>query len=175
MIFFYDLILLIASFFYFPVLLMKKKWHGDMLMRFGFGLEKHIQSTEQSAIWLHAVSVGEVLSIINLIKELKSRYPHYVFVCSTVTRTGYNLAREKLPKQVNIIFAPLDISWIVKRYLNLIRPAIYIAAETEIWPNLFTLLTRHDVPVMIINGRISDKAFVGYQRYQGLFKRRLEP
>ncbi len=143
-------------------------------MRLGFGLKKHLNDLRPGqVVWLHAVSVGEVLSILPFIDQLIERYPRCFFVCTTVTKTGYLLAQDKLKSKAVVLFAPIDLSWVVNTYIHVIRPRLYIAAETEIWPNLFRCLHRYQVPIMIINGRISDSAFKGYSRFESFFKKAL--
>ena len=121
-------------------------------------------------IWIHAVSVGEVLAVLDIIQDLKKIYPHHQIVCSTVTITGYKLALEKLSKKDAVIYAPFDFSVVVKKYIRLIKPVIYIATETEIWPNLFYFLKKNNVPVIIINGRISTKSFKKYRLIKFLMR-----
>ena len=94
------------------------------------------------SIWIHAVSVGEVLAVTDLIGQVSKAYSKYQIVCSTVTKTGDTIAREKLGDQCLVLYAPLDFSWIVRKFISVIKPDIYISAETEIWPNLYTALFR---------------------------------
>jgi len=124
----------------------------------------------QQTIWVHAVSVGEVLTVCGFIEKLQARFPSKKIVCSVVTRTGYALAQARLRDQAHVIYAPLDFSWVVKKYVHAIAPCVYIAAETEIWPNLYAALEECSIPVIQINGRISDKSFKGYKRLSFLFK-----
>lgn len=164
----YDLIFLLLALFYFPYVLLKKKWHKGFRTRLGF-VDKssfaHLKDTKN--IWIHAVSVGEVIAIVDLVKSLQKKYPDYHLVFSTVTQTGNALAQKHFP-QSTVIYAPLDFSWVVRAYIRLIRPEIYVSAETEIWPNLYFALHKKSIPIIQVNGRISDKAFKGYQRFRFL-------
>ena len=172
MIILYNLIYTVFFLAYFPFLILRRKFHKDFLTRFGnFPANLKSQIKAGKNLWIHAVSVGEVLVICGLITELKKQFPRYQIVCSTVTLTGFKLAQEKLKDQAIVIYAPLDWSWVVKKYIQLIKPEIYIAAETEIWPGLYRSLKASRVPVAIVNGRISDTAFKGYQKIGFFIKR----
>lgn len=167
----YDFILFILVLFYIPFLIVRRKWHPGFWMRLGSLNHSCKRLREKENIWIHAVSVGEVLAIEDFISSLIQEFPSFQIVCSTVTKTGYALAQERFENKAIVIFAPLDFSWIVKKFINLINPKIYICAETEIWPNLYFFLNRRKVPIVQINGRISDKAFNGYQRIKFVLTR----
>ncbi|MGE3980995.1 MAG: 3-deoxy-D-manno-octulosonic acid transferase [Candidatus Omnitrophota bacterium] len=161
----FDIFYLILLFFYLPVLGIKRKLHRGYKMRMGFlsdDLKRKLSSKPN--IWLHAVSVGEVLAIADLVEKLKEKFPEKQIVCSVVTKTGYQIANQKLGKGVVVVYAPLDFSFVVGRFIRNIRPEIYILAETEIWPNLFHFLNHARVPIIQVNGRISDKSYSGYKR-----------
>lgn len=133
-------------------------------MRLGFFPKTLRQEiTKEKSIWFHAVSVGEVIAVLGLIERIKKDFPQHQIVLSTVTKTGYSVAQARLPIEDVIIYAPIDFSWVVRKYIRLIKPEIYITAETEIWPNLFTALSKQHIPIAQVNGRISDK---GYARYR---------
>ncbi len=165
---FYNLIFLIFMAMYFPYLFFKGKYHPEIWQRFRCILSKPYQG--KKAIWIHAVSVGEVLAVVDLVKQLKKEFSGYAFVLSTVTKTGHGIAQEQLKGVCEVIYAPVDLSWIVQKFIRVIQPKIYIAAETEIWPNLYTALYQNNVPIIQINGRISDKAFRGYAKVYFLTK-----
>jgi len=157
----YNLAFFIFSIVYLPYLLIKRKWHKDFSMRFGF--LKDLETSSAPRIWIHAVSVGEVVVIKNLLDEIRQRYPENPIVISVVTQTGFEMAQKISSQEDQVIYAPLDFSLSVRRYIDAINPRIYINAETEIWPNLLTQLHRRGVPIVQINGRISDRAFKGYR------------
>ena len=161
---FYDFLYAIFALIYFPFLIVRGKFHKDFSVRFGiFPLDLQGLIKNKKNIWIHAVSVGEILAIVGLIDKLKAISSQYQIVCSTVTATGYTLAQEKLKDKAIVVYAPLDFSGVVERYVRLIKPRLYIAAETEIWPNLYRALNKSQIPIAMINGRISDQSFGGYQ------------
>ncbi len=122
-------------------------------------------------IWIHAVSVGEVLAVSGLVRQLKEKLPQAHIVLSTTTRTGHEVAVSKLKEVDLVIYSPFDLSWVVEEFVRSINPKIYIAVETEIWPNLFKHLSQKKVPIVIVNGRISQKTFEGYKRLAFFMKK----
>lgn len=131
--------------------------------RLGYYPEERIRSIAgKKIIWLHSVSVGEVIASIPLVMELKKRHPDYSLVMSTVTDTGRETAINKLPFLDAVIFFPFDFTFFVNTAIDTIRPNIFIMLETEIWPNFLRALKRKNIPAILINGRISDRS---YKRY----------
>ena len=120
------------------------------------------------AIWIHAVSVGEVLAAKPLAEGLRRRFPGQAVFVSTTTETGQRLARERLQSVDGIFYFPLD--WIVpvRRALRSIHPALVIAMETEIWPNFLREARRLGIPVIFANARISEKSFARFKRWEFL-------
>lgn len=167
----YDILFIIFSIFYLPYLLLKRKWHNKMAMRFGFFKKEDLGLSDKKRIWIHAVSVGEVMVIRNLIKKIKAAYPQFQIVVSVVTPTGFSLAKTIVDSEDTLIYAPVDLSFAVRKYVRLIDPILYLNAETELWPNFLTALHARDIPIIQINGRISDSAFKGYRFTKFLFKR----
>jgi 3-deoxy-D-manno-octulosonic-acid transferase len=127
------------------------------------------------AIWIHAVSVGELLSSIALAKRLKETYPGRPLVVSTTTITGQSLARERMPFADAIFYFPLDWNFCVRRVLLAVRPSIVVVLETEIWPNFLREARRQNIPVLFVGGRISERSFGRYQRYLSKFGFFLRP
>jgi 3-deoxy-D-manno-octulosonic-acid transferase len=121
------------------------------------------------AIWIHAVSVGEVLASAPLVAALKLRFPKRCVFVSTTTETGQRLARQRLTQADGIFYFPLDWVVAVRRALRTVRPALAIVMETEIWPNFLREARRHDVPVLFANARISSRSFARFQRWEWLF------
>ncbi|HLY41020.1 MAG TPA: 3-deoxy-D-manno-octulosonic acid transferase [Terracidiphilus sp.] len=119
-------------------------------------------------IWLHAVSVGEVLAVSRLVSELDQAFAGYTLLISTTTRTGQNLARERFGA-ARVFYCPLDLPWAVRAYLNALRPRLLILAETEFWPNLLTGCFRRGIPVAVVNARISDRSWPRYQALKSLW------
>jgi 3-deoxy-D-manno-octulosonic-acid transferase len=122
------------------------------------------------ALWVHAVSVGEVLAAKPVIEGLRRRYPGRPVFASTTTETGQRLARERLQLADAIFYFPLD--WIVpvRRALRTIRPALVIVMETEIWPNFLHEARRRGIPVVFANARISERSFARYNRWEFLIR-----
>jgi len=168
----YDLLFFIFIIFYFPVLMIRGKWHRGYIQRWGvFASDLKSALIGRKNIWIHAVSIGEVSAVIGLIRRLKKEYPSLGIVCSTVTQTGYSLAKQSLNDGEVVIFAPLDFSFVVKKFIRLICPKVYIAAETELWPNLYTFLDQQKIPIVLVNGRISDRSLGRYKRGRFLVKK----
>ena len=166
----YEIIYIIGFVCYLPILFLKGKWHEHFAMRFSLWPHWQVQALkEKKNIWVHAVSVGEVLAVQGVISAVKKLLPEHKVVISTVTKTGYQLACSKFPDDI-VVYAPLDFRAVVFRYIHFIKPKIYIAAETEIWPNLFYALNRKKVPIVLINGRISDTSYRQYQRINFLLE-----
>jgi 3-deoxy-D-manno-octulosonic-acid transferase len=132
----------------------------------------------QRAIWIHAVSVGEVLAAKPLAEGLQRRFPGCAIFVSTTTETGQRLARERLQSVDGIFYFPLDWMVPVRRALRSIHPALVIVMETEIWPNFLREARRRGVPVIFANARISEKSFARFKRWDFLvgefFKRTLQ-
>lgn len=116
------------------------------------------------AIWIHAVSVGEVFAALPLANQLKQRYPRRRLVVSTTTTTGQQLARERMKCADAIFYFPLDWKGPVTRALRAVRPGIVIIVETEIWPNFLRECRRAGVPVVFVNGRLSERSYRGFLR-----------
>src|ERR1039458_7167050 len=124
---------------------------------------------ERPLIWLHAVSVGEVLAITRLVKTLDAELPEFFVAISTTTRTGQELARERFGAN-RVFYCPLDLPWAVHAYLKALNPRLLILAETEFWPNLLSGCFRRGIPVAVVNARISDRSWPRYRLLRGLWK-----
>src|SRR5882724_4334833 len=120
------------------------------------------------AIWIHAVSVGEVLSGVTLARRLKEKYPGRPLIISTTTMTGQALARERMSFADAVIYFPLDWVFAVRKALDAVRPAVVIVLETEIWPNFLRLARKRGVPVIFVGGLVSERSFVRYQKWLGV-------
>lgn len=124
------------------------------------------------AVWLHAVSVGEVLTAMELLRRLKIALPGVPLYVSTTTLTGRTMAEEKLKDLADgVFFLPFDYAAAIRRVIRRIRPGVLVVMETEIWPNLFREVKRGGASVLIVNGRISDRAAPRYQRLAWFFRR----
>ena len=124
-----------------------------------------------SSIWVHAVSVGEVNAAIQLLKRLRKKYPAMPIVLSTITDTGQKVALAKVPEGVRVVYLPFDCKWVLERAFRRVRPKILIIMETELWPNILRLSYKRNVPVIILNGRISAKSSLGYKKISFFMKR----
>jgi 3-deoxy-D-manno-octulosonic-acid transferase len=178
--FIYSFLLAIAALVLTPYWLVQGLRHGkyfsNLPERLGFSYPSLEEGKKpQGAILLHAVSVGEVLSGISLARTLKKAYPERPLVISTTTITGNALARERIPFADAVIYFPLDWTFCVRRALNAIKPSLVIILETEIWPNFLRQARRHNIPVLFVSGRISDRSFLRYQKYLGSFGFFLRP
>jgi 3-deoxy-D-manno-octulosonic-acid transferase len=129
---------------------------------------------QRPIIWVHAVSVGEVLAVSRLVNSLGDALPQYMVVISTTTRTGQALARERFGPS-RVFYCPLDLPWAVRAWLNALRPRLLVLAETEFWPNLLNGCYRRKIPVAVVNARISDRSWPRYQRLRSLWSPFLEP
>ncbi len=129
--------------------------------RLGWGIPR--RDPGRKAIWIHAVSVGEVLSLQNLVAELRRRHPRWQIFFSTLTNTGYRLARQRIKGTDGIFFVPFDFGWSVRRVLGALQPSVLVLAESEFWPNLLRLSHKRGVTVILANGRISDRSFRRYR------------
>jgi len=161
----YDLIALVFTLLLLPVYLFKGKFHGGFLNRLGF---LPVLGKLDRPIWIHAVSVGEALVVRGLLSQLRNAYPDKKFVVSTVTPTGNAIAKGFISKNDLLIYLPLDFSFIVSKVIKRINPSLVVIAETEIWPNLISVLYSNKIPVVIVNGRISDNSFRGYSKIRPL-------
>jgi len=147
-----------------------QKYREGMLKRLGrvpAGLAGGRAAAGKSrVIWLHAVSVGEVLAVSRLVGELDRAFPDSHLLISTTTRTGQALACERFGAE-RVFYCPLDLPWAVRAYLNALKPRLLILAETEFWPNLLSGCFRRRIPVAVVNARISDRSWPRYLMLQG--------
>jgi len=163
----YDLIFMLFSIIYIPIYLFRGKFHAGFRQRLGI-LPRDLKLDRP--IWVHAVSVGEAVAIKGLVEELRMAYPEKKFVISTVTPTGNKIARGIAHPQDLVVYLPLDLSFIVRSVIRRIKPLFFVIAETEIWPNLISSLYCERIPVITVNGRISDASFKGYLAIRILLK-----
>jgi 3-deoxy-D-manno-octulosonic-acid transferase len=148
----------------------KGKYREGLSERLGWVPRRLREGDTRRTIWVHAVSVGEVLVAGRLVKELSASAPQYRVLLSTTTRTGQRLARERTSPSHTFYF-PLDFSWIVRRYLRALDPVLLVLVETEFWPNLLTECRRAAIPVAVVNGRVSDRSLPRYLRLRSFWAR----
>jgi 3-deoxy-D-manno-octulosonic-acid transferase len=135
------------------------RYYPTLRDRFGFPAIPQLRNS----IWVHAVSVGEVKAVERLLERLHEQFPERPLVVSTTTPTGQELARTRRDIIDQTFYFPIDLPWCVKRTLARVDPQMVIIAETEIWPNFLRACTQRRVPVVMINGRISDQSFARYR------------
>ncbi len=121
-------------------------------------------------IWVHAASVGEVICSIPLIKRIKKHFPQSEIVITTMTRTGHETAGAQIPEADAILLFPIDHPLFLRRTIAKIRPGLLLIAETELWPNLLRFCGKEGVPIILFNGRISEKSFRRYLLFKFFFK-----
>lgn len=162
----YSLILFNVTFSFFALLWRSRRIPGyrqgwaERLGYCPFQLEK--------SIWVHAVSVGETIAALPLIKQLINDYPHLPVVITNMTPTGAARVKSALKDSVKQVFIPYDIPNAVNRFLKKINPQIAIIMETELWPNLFACTREHKIPLVVLNARLSQQSAAGYARIPGL-------
>lgn len=141
---------------------LRRKWLRE---KFGYVPER------DSAIWIHAVSVGEVGASIRLLNKLRVEYPQSPLILSTITDTGQKVALDKAPEGTTVVYLPFDVNYILDRCLSRTKPRAFLVIETELWPNIFRTLARNRVPVLVLNGRISERSADGYRKISFFMKK----
>jgi 3-deoxy-D-manno-octulosonic-acid transferase len=163
--FIYNLAWMLILFFFLPIsLLTKNRW-------FDTRLALHLPSIpfKGKSIWIHALSVGEVISSLTLLDAIKGQYPSRPVVFTVKTVQGMKVAREKIGGKVDILLPmPLDCWWSISRLVNNINPSILLLVEGDIWPGLLYILKKRGVKVILINGRISPRTYRHYKRFRFL-------
>lgn len=166
----YNVLLVLGSPVIVCLLLTRKRCQRGLRGRLGC-VPTALQHLPHPVVWVHAVSLGEVTAIVPLLRAMKEEDPQQTIVVSTVTETG----REMVLKRLNWIaihcYAPLDFWWAVNRYVRVLNPRLFLLVESEIWPNLLTALTQHQVTVGLVNGRISPRSFSRYRLVKRFMKR----
>ena len=169
---FYSLLLLCAALLSLPwwivQMLRLGKYRSGLGERLGF-VPARLNDVKPGCIWVHAVSVGEVLAVSQLITELQLKYPDRQILVSTTTATGQSLARQRFGEN-RVFFMPLDFGFAVRRYLTALQPQLIVIAETEFWPNFLHLAGKRQTSLAIVNARISDRSFPRYRRFSRFFR-----
>src|SRR5579863_8662587 len=125
-----------------------------------------------SVIWVHAVSVGEVLAVSRLVDEMRLRFPRHKIFITTTTDTGQELARKRFGEE-SVFYFPLDFAFAIRPYLRALRPELVVIAETEFWPNFLRLAHASGAHIAVVNARISDRSWPNYRRFRRLLKEEL--
>ena len=141
--------------------------------RFGFFKFPDHFDSNRSTIWLHAVSVGEVLAAQPLVIELKKLYPQYQIFMTTMTPTGSDQASRLFSTEIFHSYLPYDSSLLLVRFINKMHPKLLIIMETEIWPNLLNIVSAHGTKILLANARLSEKSASGYSKFGGFSKKLL--
>ena len=156
-----------------PFVLLQLWWSG----RGNPGLRSHwrqrlgyLQAPPQPVIWVHAVSVGETIAAAPLVNALLRHYPEQPILMTAMTATGATRARALFGERVHVAFSPYDTPGAVSRFLDRARPVALVILETELWPNMVCLTRARDIPVMLVNARLSERSARGYRRIGGLVR-----
>jgi 3-deoxy-D-manno-octulosonic-acid transferase len=150
--------------------LLSKRFRKALPQRMGF-----FQSPSfKRPIWVHAASVGEVFCSIPLLKKIKNEFPHSRIVLTTMTSTGNETAKSYLPETDQVLFVPIDHPLIIRRTIKKIQPGLLLIAETELWPNLLRSCGKRGIPIILFNGRVSQRSFRRYLLFKFFFKECLQ-
>ena len=176
MVFVLDFLYFLAAVAYSPILIYRvikhKRYRSGWAQRFGKITRKY---PEKPCIWLHAVSVGEVNAAKTVINELQKKFAEYEIVISTTTDTGFARANTLFGKNLLVFFYPFDFSRVIRRAFRNIRPAICLLMELEVWPNFVHIAKKSNIPVIVVNGRISNRSFSRYRKIKpfvaGVFRK----
>jgi 3-deoxy-D-manno-octulosonic-acid transferase len=170
----YDLLLCLSAVVLVPYYILRGMRYGKTRrgIRERLGLFKSDQLkmlVSRRVIWIHAVSVGETRAAIPLVKSLRKKYPDVALVLSNVTETGRAIAKDI--SEIDLcIFAPFDLSWSVRRAIGQLQPSLVLIVETELWPNFLKQLHQRHIPVLLVNGRFSDRSFPRYLMARRIFR-----
>ncbi|HSW01453.1 MAG TPA: 3-deoxy-D-manno-octulosonic acid transferase [Sedimentisphaerales bacterium] len=160
-----DLAYVLAGLAFSPVLLYRmaahQRYRAGWGQRFGNVVRK---DPKKRCIWLHAVSMGEVNAAKTLVAEIERRYPDHEIVVSTTTDTGYAQADRLFGRKWTVFYFPFDVSWIIRKAFDRLQPSLCLLMELEVWPNFLFTAHRRQVPVVVLNGRISDRSFTRYRK-----------
>lgn len=174
----YNALLLFASLGALPYFAVKslyaRKYRAGLRQRFGH-VPLDVMATFKGVrpLWLHAVSVGEVIAAVPLVSALRRRFPQLPILVSTVTETGQATARDKMEADAYLYF-PLDYPGVVRHVIGYLQPRLFLIVETEIWPNVLREMARQGVPALLVNGRISPRSFQGYRRLRPFMRQVLQ-
>ncbi len=157
-----------------PVWLLRRRWREGLRERMGAGAERvgHALAGRQQ-VWVHAVSVGEVVAVSRMVEELDARLGRGSVAISTTTQTGQQLARERFGAG-RCFYFPIDLPWVVRSALRALRPRVLVLAESELWPNVLAECSGQRLPVVVVNARVSDRSLPRYLRLRRWWRPFLE-
>ncbi len=168
-----DFVYLLVALFITPCIVYRmvryRRYRAGWSNRFGKIIRK--DPALKKCIWLHAVSLGEVNAAKTLVKELENRFSDFEIVISTTTDTGFTRATAVFGANHKVFYFPLDFSCIMRRAFHGIQPAICLLMELEVWPNFVRIADQLNIPVVVVNGRISDESFSKYKKIKPITKR----
>lgn len=169
----YSFLLFSYLLLYFPAYYVRIRFHKEECLHLRQRLSLDLREAEQKkrSIWIHAVSVGEVLSLQNLVVEIKKNHPDWTINFSCLTNSGFHMAKQKLKGVDKIFFLPLDFRCVVLRFFQRIKPDVFVLAESEFWPNLLRVAHQRTRGVLLVNGRISPRSFRRFRKIKFLIKR----
>lgn len=161
----------LAIFFLSPLLIFKKKARAGLSQKLGLVPEAlRARAAELTGcLWFHSVSVGEFNALLPLLKEFKSLHPDQRVLVSTTTATGQALAKEKCKGLAEVIYFPYDLPFATSSWLDMLKPALFVIVETEIWPGFTYEAKKRGVKLAVVNGRMSPRSFNGYRRWKAFF------
>jgi 3-deoxy-D-manno-octulosonic-acid transferase len=147
------------------------KYRAGLAERLGWVPRRvRLPGEREPAIWVHAVSVGEVLAVASLVEELQRRLPEHRIFVSTTTDTGQALALKRFG-EANVLYFPMDFAFAIRTYLRLLRPRMVVIAETEFWPNFMRLAHASGARIAVVNARISDRSWPSYRRFRRFLRK----
>ena len=145
----------------------RKGWSEKFLGRLPVRASASQSAPAVPCVWFHAVSVGEVLLLGPVLKRLRAERPEIEAWLSITTQTGHDVARDKYP-ECRVVYFPLDFTWAVSNAITRVRPSLVVLVELELWPNFIRSVDRAGIPLVLINGRMSERSFRGYRRIRPL-------
>jgi len=171
----YDILLHLSIAALLPYFLFKmlttRKYREGIPERFGFIKKSKLAGAKGRTLWVHAVSVGETRAVLPAVKLLKKRNPALRVVFSTVTRTGQETARKDGAGLIDsLVYFPLDLSWAVGLAVRAIDPAAFVVVEKEVWPNCFREMGKRGVPIIVVNGTISERSYGRFKKLGFFFR-----
>ena len=172
----YTLLLLLGGLGLLPHILWRclrgATYHQHLAERFGYRIvPPGMAQAVHGCLWFHAASVGEVQGVRPIIASLHQCLPELPIVLSAFTPAGKQMAQRIVPEAAMVFVLPLDLPWLMRRMVRRLRPRALLVQETELWPNLFRAVARQHVPVVLVNGRLSSRAFRRYQWIRPLIRR----
>lgn len=148
----------------------KGKYRKSARNMFGIGLEKYFSGANfKDTLWIHSVSVGEVVAAKPIFDCLRETFPEKQIIVSTITEAGQKMAQSRLAGADAFIYFPIDVSAVVKKFLTLFKPKVFISMETELWPNFLGLAHKFGTKTFLANGKISPSSYKNYKRFNFIF------